>query len=162
MQYRSVLERYCIPLEELNNPSYATSDEDANNPIQFTISYDTQTIPSWNEGDTNAGSSGGCGPGSGGNGQYMASAAQSTAWSQGGKNAALQDNVLTSKMRQLNNLLQDGQNVTPPQWGRNGIHDSANADQRERGTAPKGGGGYAAGGRGKGSHSDDHDQTASH
>merc|ERR1712192_129019 len=123
MQYRSVLERYCIPLDELNNPSFATSDEDASNPIQFTSSYDSTPLPSWSDGDANAGSSGGCGTATAAGGQYITAAAQSSTWSQGGKNAAIGGNTLSSKMRQLNNLLQDGQNAPPPQWGRNGMHD---------------------------------------
>merc|ERR1712003_447001 len=57
--------------------------------------------------------------------------------------------------------MQESQNVTPPQWGRNGMHDVTNMDHRERGNAPKGGSGYAAGGRGKGGHADEHDQMAS-
>merc|ERR1712151_776461 len=44
--------------------------------------------------------------------------------------------------------------------GRNGLHDGANVDHRERGNVPKGGSGYA-GCRGKGSQSDEHDHMAS-
>merc|ERR1712151_780324 len=89
-------------------------------------------------------------------------ASQSANWSQGqaGKSGARAGTDLTSKMRQLNNLIQDGQNVQPPQWGRNGLHDGANVDHRERGNVPKGGSGYA-GCRGKGSQSDEHDHMAS-
>lgn len=73
-QYRATLERYCIPLDELNHPSFSV--EETAQPRTGVTPSDDFSPPS---------------------------------------NSS---NTLTSKMRQLNNLLQDGS--TASQWGRSG------------------------------------------
>jgi len=122
--YRSVLERYCIPIEEASGASYRTEGVVVEPPTdlnkihdEFRANNDASVSAPWMNG-CSAGpeaSPGGFVPGSYANPGFVAglTALPSPGPLQGGVSddveQGFEDNTLDSKMRQLNSLLQESQ-----------------------------------------------------